>query len=145
MATFQEIEIDLETGKITPIEIVSVVDCGTAINPALAKGQVEGASLQALGASLYEELTFSKKGTPTNASLFGYKIPDRSSYGKVTAELVDSYEPSGPFGAKSVSEIGIDTPTVTLLNAIYNATGIRFNKLPVTPEKMLKAIKEIQE
>jgi CO/xanthine dehydrogenase Mo-binding subunit len=145
MATFQEIEIDLETGKITPIEIVSVVDCGTAINPALAKGQVEGASLQALGASLYEELTFSKKGTPTNASLFGYKIPDRSSYGKVTAELVDSYEPSGPFGAKSVSEIGIDTPTVTLLNAIYNATGIRFNKLPVTPEQMLKAIKEIQE
>jgi CO/xanthine dehydrogenase Mo-binding subunit len=58
---------------------------------------------------------------------------------------VDSYEPSGPFGAKSVSEIGIDTPTVTLLNAIYNATGIRFNKLPVTPEQMLKAIKEIQE
>ncbi len=143
MATFQEIEIDIETGKITPIEIVSVVDCGTAINPALAKGQIEGATLQALGASLYEELTFSSKGVPTNATLFGYKIPDRSSYGKVTAEIVDSYEPSGPFGAKSVSEIGIDTPTVTLLNAIYNATGIRFNKVPVSPEQMLTEIKKV--
>jgi CO/xanthine dehydrogenase Mo-binding subunit len=142
MASFQEIEIDIETGKITPIEIVSIVDCGKTINPALAKGQIEGATLQALGPSLYEELTFNAKGSPTNASLFRYKIPDRSSYGKVTAETVDSYEPTGPFGAKSVSEIGIDTPGVTILNAIYNATGIRFNSIPVTPEMMLKAIKE---
>ena len=142
MATFQEIEIDLKTGKITPIEIISIVDCGTTINPALAKGQIEGATLQALGASLHEELTFNKKGVPTNASLFRYKIPDRVSYGKVIAETVDSYEPSGPFGAKSVSEIGIDTPTVTILNAIYNATGIRLKKVPVYPETLLKAIKE---
>lgn len=142
MASFQEIEIDIETGKITPIEVVSIVDCGNTINPALARGQIEGATLQALGASLYEELTFSAKGVPTNASLFRYKIPDRSSYGKVIAETVDSYEPTGPFGAKSVSEIGIDTPGVTLLNAIYNATGIRFNRIPVTPEMMRKAIKE---
>ena len=141
MATFIEVEIDLKTGKITPIETLSVVDCGTALNPALAEGQVKGATLQALGTALFEELKFSETGKPINASLFRYKILDRSSFGKVTALLAESYEPTGPFGAKSVSEIGINTPTVALLNAVYHATGIRFHRLPLAPQTVFNALK----
>ncbi|HPE68559.1 MAG TPA: molybdopterin-dependent oxidoreductase [Thermotogota bacterium] len=141
MASFMEIEVDLRTGEVHPVETVSVVDCGTPINPKLALGQVEGATLQGLGTAFFEELTFDSRGKPTNASLFRYKIFDRASYGKITARLVESYEPTGPFGAKSVSEIGIDTPTVALLNALFHATGIRFRSLPVRPETILKALK----
>ena len=144
MATFMEIEIDLKTGKVTPIETVSVVDCGTALNPALAKGQVEGATLQALGTALFEELRFSETGKPINASLFRYKILDRCSFGKITALFAESYEPTGPFGAKSVSEIGIDTPTVALLNAVYHATGLRFHRLPLGSETVFNALKAKQ-
>jgi CO/xanthine dehydrogenase Mo-binding subunit len=140
MATFMEIEVDLKTGKITPVEIMSVVDCGTLINPVLAKGQVEGATLQALGTGLFEELQFSATGVPLNNSLFRYKILDRNSYGKITVLFAESYEPTGPFGAKSVSEIGIDTPTVALLNAVYHATGIRFHRIPLKPETVYFAL-----
>lgn len=142
MATFMEIEIDLHTARIQPIETLSVVDCGTPLNPALAKGQVEGATLQALGSALFEELRFSKNGVPTNNTLFRYKIHDRSSYGKISVHLVESYEPTGPFGAKSISEIGIDTPTAVLLNAVYHATGIRLYKLPLKPETLFRAMQE---
>jgi len=142
MATFMEIELDLTTGKVIPIETMSIVDCGTALNPKLAKGQIEGATMQAIGTALHEELKFDSRGRPTNASLFRYKIPDRNSYGKITAKIVDSFEPTGPFGAKSVSEIGIDTPTVTILNALYHATGIRFHSVPVSPEQILNEIEK---
>ncbi len=142
MATFMEIELDLQTGVVTPIETMSVVDCGMALNPRLALGQIEGATLQAIGTALHEELRFDSKGHPINASLFRYKIPDRCSHGKITAKIVDSYEPTGPFGAKSVSEIGIDTPTVTILNALHHATGIRFNSIPLNTEKILEELEK---
>jgi len=145
MASFMEVEVDLKTGIVHPIETVSVVDCGTPINPQLALGQIYGATMQGIGTAFHEEMRFDQKGKPINASLFRYKIPDRTSYGKITAKIVDSYEPSGPFGAKSVSEIGIDTPTIAVLNAIDHATGVRLRRVPVRPEDLLQAIMEKKE
>ncbi len=142
MASFMEVEVDLETGIVRPIETVSVVDCGTPINPQLALGQIFGATMQGIGTAFHEEMRFDQRGRPINASLFRYKIPDRTSYGEITAKIVDSYEPSGPFGAKSVSEIGIDTPTIAVLNAIDHATGVRLRRVPVCPEDLLQAITE---
>ncbi len=142
MAGFVEIDIDKETGEVDIVDYVSVVDCGTTINPLLAEGQVNGAIVQGLGMALYEDVKYTKTGKLISNSLINYKIPTRVDIKKLTTEFVDSYEKSGPFGAKSVGEIGIDTPPAALANAVYNALGIRIKKLPITPEKILLALKE---
>ena len=144
MASFAEVAVDTETGEVELKKFVSVVDAGKALNPELALGQLYGATVQGLGATFNEELKFDTKGRPTNASLFTYKIPTRGDHyiSRLECHLVDSYEPTGPYGAKSIAEIGIDTPAVTVLNAIYNAVGVRLNKVPIDNEKLLKAIEE---
>jgi CO/xanthine dehydrogenase Mo-binding subunit len=142
MAGFVEIEIDTETCVYEIIEYVSVVDCGTTINPMLAKGQVEGGIVQGLGMAAFEEVKYSPKGRLLTDSLLYYKIPTALDVKKLTTEFAESYEQSGPFGAKSVGEIGIDTPPAALSNAIYNALGVRINSLPVTPEKIFKALQK---
>ncbi|BBE30611.1 aldehyde oxidase [Tepiditoga spiralis] len=139
MASFVEIELDTETGKVEVINFVSVVDCGTPINPNLAKVQVEGALVQGIGMTLYEDINFSN-GKMRNNTLMTYRIPDRRDVKKLTVEFAESYEPSGPYGAKSVGEIGIDTPPAAIANAIFNATGVRIRSLPITPEKVFKAM-----
>lgn len=141
MAGFIEILIDRETGEIEVENYVSVVDCGTTINPNLAKGQVEGAIVQGLGMALYENVVLTSKGKNVTSDFLNYKIPTRKEIKKLTTEFVESYEESGPFGAKSVGEVGIDTPPAALANAIENALGVRITSLPMTPEKIVQALK----
>jgi CO/xanthine dehydrogenase Mo-binding subunit len=141
MAGFVEIELDTETGKIDVIEYVAVVDCGTTINPNLARIQVEGGLLQGIGMALCEDVQYSEGGHLLTNSLLHYKVPGREDVGRLTVEFAESYEPSGPFGAKSVAEIGIDTPPAAIANALRNATGIRVYELPLTPPRVLKALK----
>jgi len=141
MAGFIEIEIDKETFEIDILHYVSVVDCGTTINPMLAKGQVDGAIVQGLGMAHFEDVKYAKNGRMISNDLLNYKIPTRLDVKKLTTIFVDSYEESGPFGAKSVGEIGIDTPPAALANAVYNALGVRITSLPITSEKIFKEIR----
>jgi len=129
-----EIELDKRTGEYKVLNFVASVDCGTTINPNLAKIQVEGGIVQGIGMAMYEDVNYSKNGHLLNSSFLKYKIPTRMEVGKLDVSFVESYEPSGPFGAKSVGEIGIDTPPAVISNAIKNATGVRLNRLPIKPE-----------
>jgi putative selenate reductase molybdopterin-binding subunit len=142
MAGFVEVDVDTKTGEVDIIHYVSVVDCGTTINPKLAQGQVEGGIVQGIGMAMFEDVKYNKKGKLFSNSFTHYKIPTNKDIKKLSTEFVTSYETSGPFGAKSVGEIGIDTPPAALANAIYNAVGVRITKLPITPEKILKGIQE---
>lgn len=142
MAGYVEIEVDKETGEVDIKNYVSVVDCGVTINPMLAKGQVEGGIVQGIGMAMYEEVLYTKKGKLITNDLLNYHIPTRLEIENLVTEFAESYEASGPYGAKSVGEIGIDTPPAALANAVYNAVGVRITTLPITPQKILKALKE---
>lgn len=142
MAGFVEVEIDTDTGKVEVLDYTAVVDCGTTINPNLALIQVEGGLVQGIGMALYEEANYSDEGKLLNNNFLKYNIPTRMDVKKMTVEFADSYEPTGPHGAKSVGEIGIDTPPAAIANAIYNAIGVRFTKLPITPEDVLLALRK---
>ncbi len=131
-----EVEVDKRTGRIKVIDYYAAVDCGTPINPNLVRIQVEGGLLQGIGMALYEEVKVTENGRLFNDSFLRYKVPTRMEVGPMHVEIVDSYEPSGPFGAKSVAEIGIDTPPAAIANAIYNATGVRIRTLPITSEHL---------
>ena len=145
MAAYAEVEVDLETGEYEVLNYVTVTDCGTTINPMLARGQVEGGIVQGLGMAAFEEVKYDKKGNLLSNNFLGYHIPTHKEIHKLTSEFADSYEPTGPFGAKSVGEIGIDTPPAVICNAIYNATGVRVHTLPITPQKILKGLKELKK
>ena len=142
MVGIAEIELDKETGHVELIDYVAVVDCGTVINPNLARVQVEGGLVQGIGMTLSEEITHGKDGRLWENSLMQYKIPTRMDMGKLRVEFESSNEPTGPFGAKSIGEIVINTPLGALSHAIYNATGLRFRELPITPEKIAMGILE---
>lgn len=142
LACFADIEIDTDTGKIDVKEVVSVIDCGTAINPKLAEGQVEGAVVNALSSVMSEEYVFDNKGKMLNSTFHDYKMYCIKDIPKMKTILVNSYEPTGPFGAKSVSEIGANAPAPLISNAVFNAIGVRLMEQPFTPERVLKAIKE---
>lgn len=145
MAAFAEVEVDTGTGQVNVVDYVAVVDCGTTINPNLARIQVEGGLAQGIGLALYEEAKRDAKGKLINNSFLTYQIPTREEIQQLRVSFVESYEPTGPFGAKSVGEIGIDTPPAAIANAIYNATGLRLTDLPFTPEKVLMALKAKKE
>lgn len=142
MAAFGEFEFDTETFEYKMIKYVTVTDCGTTINPMLAKGQVEGGIIQGYGMASSEEVIYNDKGKLLTTNFDVYHIPTRAEVGELVTEFADSYEPTGPFGAKSVGEIGIDTPPAVLCNAVYNAFGVRVHHLPITPERIFKAVKE---
>lgn len=144
MAGFVEIELDTGTGKVDVIDYAAVVDCGTTINRNLARIQVEGGLLQGIGMALYEDVCYSDTGHMLTNDMMQYKIPSRLDVRRLTVEFADSYEPSGPFGAKSVGEIGIDTPLAAIANAVYNATGARIRELPLTPPRVLAALKAVE-
>ena len=141
IASFAEVEVDEETGKVDLIEYVTVVDCGTPINPNLVRVQVEGATVQGIGMALFEDVKYDKRGRLLTNNMMFYKIPSRMDFGKITVDIVESYEPTGPFGAKSVAEVPTDTPPAAIANAIYNAVGVRIKELPITPEKVFRALK----
>ena len=128
-----EVEIDKETGQIDVIDYVGVIDCGTPINPNLARVQAEGGIGQGIGMVLYEDVQYTEKGKIRNNSFMQYKIPNRMDIPSVRIEFESSYEKTGPFGAKSIGELVIDTPCPAIANAVYNATGVRVRELPITP------------
>lgn len=140
-ATFAEVEVDTETGKVRVLRLVTAVDCGRAINPQLAEGQVEGAVAQGLGYALTEEMLLDEKGRMLNPSFLDYKILSTKDMPKLTTILVETDEPLGPFGAKSIGEIAINGPAPAIANALYHALGIRFYKLPIRAEDVLFAIR----
>jgi CO/xanthine dehydrogenase Mo-binding subunit len=140
VAGFAEVEVDLETGKTKMIDYVAVVDCGTVINPNLAKIQVEGGIVQGIGLALFEEVHFDKKGKLNSDTFMQYKIPSRCDVGDVRVEFKPSFEHTGPFGAKSIGEVVINTSAPAIADAVANATGVRIRKLPITPEKVLMGI-----
>ena len=135
-----EVEIDKETGQIDVIDYVGVIDCGTPINPNLARVQAEGGIGQGIGMVLYEDVQYTEKGKIRNNSFMQYKIPNRMDIPSVRIEFESSYEKTGPFGAKSIGELVIDTPCPAIANAVYNATGVRVRELPITPEKVAMGI-----
>lgn len=136
IAGFAEVEVDKETGKVELIDFVAVVDCGTVINPNLARIQVEGGIVQGIGMALYEEVRYDERGTLQTNSFMQYKIPSRKDVGTIRVAFEESYEPTGPFGAKSVGEVVVNTPPPAIVNAIYQATGVIIDSLPATPEKI---------
>ena len=135
-----EVEVDKETGQIDVVDYVGVIDCGTPINPNLARVQAEGGIGQGIGMVLYEDVQYTDKGKIRNNSFMQYKIPNRMDIPKVRIEFESSYEKTGPFGAKSIGELVIDTPCPAIANAVYNATGVRVRELPITPEKVAMGI-----
>ena len=137
MVGMVEIELDPETGNVEILDYTSVVDCGTPINPNLARIQTEGGLVQGIGMALYEDVTYDDTGRIIEDSFMQYKLPTRLDMGKLRVEFESSYEPTGPFGAKSIGEIVINTPSPAIAHAIYRATGVWHRTLPITPEKIL--------
>ena len=140
IAGFVETEIDKETGKVEIIDYVAVVDCGTVINKNLAKIQVEGGIVQGIGMALYEDVVYTQRGELASNTFMQYKMPTRKDVGNIIVDFEESYEPTGPFGAKSVGEVVVNTPSPAIENAIYNGLGINLNTLPMTPEKVFMAM-----
>ena len=140
IAGFVETEIDKETGKVDIVDYVAVVDCGTVINKNLAKIQVEGGIVQGIGLALYEDVIYTQKGELASNTFMQYKIPTRKDVGNIIVDFEESYEPTGPFGAKSVGEVVVNTPSPAIENAIYNGLGINISTLPMTPEKVFMAM-----
>lgn len=131
-----EIELDPLTGEVSVVEYAAAVDCGTPVNPNLARVQAEGGILQGIGMALMENITYTEKGHVIENSFMQYKIPSRLDIGHIRVEFESSFEQAGPFGAKSIGEVVINTPLPAIADAVYNATGRRFYELPITPEKI---------
>ena len=145
MVGMVEIELDRYTGEVKILDYVAVVDCGIPINPALARIQAEGGIVQGIGHTLFENVTYNERGCPIESSFMQYKIPTRLDMGHLQVEFEHSYEPTGPFGAKSIGEIVINTPAPAIAHAIYRATGVWHRELPITPEKILMSMLDEKE
>ncbi len=143
MVGIAEVEVDMETGNVELIDYAAAVDCGTPLNPNLARVQTEGGLAQGIGMALYEDVIYNEKGQDLTNSFMQYKIPCRQDVGKIRVELESSYEPTGPFGAKSIGEVVINTPSPAIAHAVYNATKVRIRELPITPEKIVRGMKKL--
>jgi len=144
-AQFAEITVDMETGHVEVERLLMVVDCGRVINPLTAAGQVEGGMAQALGFALCEEMLYDNDGNPINPTLSDYHIPRAAEMPALDVIFVQTDEPSGPFGAKSVAEISIDGVAPAIASAIHNATGVWMRELPYTPERVQRALEKAHE
>ena len=144
MCGLAEVEVDLQTGKIELLEYKAAVDCGTVINPNLARIQAEGGIVQGIGMALFEDINYTDKGRLKENSFMQYKIPARVEIPDLEVEFDSSYEPSGPFGAKSVGEVVMNTPLPAIVQAVYHATGLWFRELPVTPEKVIRGLGKLR-
>ena len=142
MVGMVEIELDKQTGLVTILDYMAVVDCGIPINPALARIQTEGGIVQGIGHTLMENVTYDHRGRPIESSFLQYKLPTRLDMGRLRVEFEHSWEPTGPFGAKSIGEIVINTPAPAIAHAIYRATGVWHRELPITPEKVAMSLPE---
>ncbi len=140
-----EVEVDDETGEVEVLRIVASHDCGTPINPMLVEGQVEGGVSMGVGFALQEEILFDNQGRQLNPNLTNYIMPTSLDMPKVEVDIVDNYDPSGPFGAKGVGEPTLVPTAAAILNAIHNAVGVRLHSLPATAEKVHAALKAKRE
>ena len=140
-AQFLEIVVDTETGKVNTERMLMVVDCGRVLNPVTAAGQVEGGMAQGLGFALTEDMLYSPEGQPLNPDLKGYKVPRAAEMPVMDVIFVETDEPSGPYGVKSVAEIAIDGVAPAMASAIHNAIGVWLRDLPYTKEKIKAALK----
>ena len=135
------VEVDPETGQIKVLHYVAASDCGTVIYPLGAEGQIEGSVAQGLGYALIEGLKM-EDGRPLNPNFSDYRLPSMRDMPLLSHKFAESYEPTGPFGAKGLGELGMDPTAAVINNGIFDAVGVRIKTLPITPEKVLKAIKE---
>ncbi len=142
-ATYAEVEVDTETGQVTVKKLLMAVDCGTAINPRTAEGQIEGGLVQALGYAVSEEMVYDAAGRSLATRFGDYRIFQADEVPEVQAILVPTYEPSGPYGAKAVAEIPMDGVAPAIANAVHHAVGARIRDLPITPEKVWRKINEV--
>jgi len=142
MVGMAEIDVDPETGKVVPIKYTACVDCGTVVNPNLARVQTEGGLMQGLGMALYEGQNYNGTGFNRMRNLMQDKIPTRMDIPEIEVDFRQSYEPTGPFGAKSIGEIVINTPSPAIAHAIFNATGVMHHELPIMPEHVWRGIQE---
>jgi putative selenate reductase molybdopterin-binding subunit len=139
-AQFAEVEVDTGTGRIRVVRFVSAVDCGTAINPLQVEGQIEGAVAMGIGFALTEEMRYDAHGRLLNGNLVDYKLMHADDLPDLTTIVVQSYEPTGPFGAKSVAEVPVNGPAPAIANAVQHALGVRLTELPFTPDRVLRAL-----
>ncbi|MBI4205776.1 MAG: molybdopterin-dependent oxidoreductase [Betaproteobacteria bacterium] len=140
-----EVDVDDETGEVEVLRIVAAHDCGTPINPMLVEGQVEGGISMGVGFALHEEMLFDEAGRQINPNLTNYIVPTSLDMPEIEVDIVESYDPTGPFGAKGVGEPTSVPTAAAILNAIHNAVGVRITSLPATAEKVLAAIKAKRE
>jgi putative selenate reductase molybdopterin-binding subunit len=145
VAGFAEVEVDKLTGMVRVIQMVGVIDCGTIINKNLTRVQAEGGFAQGIGMALFEDVQFTDQGKLMSNSFMQYKIPARTDVGKIRIAFEESYEPTGPFGAKSIGEVVINTPAPAIAAAIYNAAGVQIRDLPITAEKIYQELQKQQE
>ena len=136
-----EVEVDDETGEVEVLRIVAAHDCGTPINPMLVEGQIQGGISMGVGFALQEEILF-KDGKQVNPNLTNYIMPTSLDMPELEVEMVDNYDPTGPFGAKGAGEPTAVPTAAAIMNAIYDAVGVRITSLPATSEKVLSAILE---
>ena len=141
-AQIAEVDVDLETGKVNVVKITEAGDCGVAINPQSVEGQVHGSIQMGMGQALYEEMKIAPDGTFLNPSFHDYKLPTAKDMPEIDASIVEAYDPSAPYGAKESGEGPIQPTIPAIFNAVYDAIGVRFTEMPLTPEKVLNAIKE---
>ncbi len=139
-AQIAEVNIDLETGEVTVDRITGAHDCGFAINMTQVEGQMQGSMMMGMGEALMEQVQYDQKGRIVNANLAEYKIPTSLDMPHLEAIVVESNEPHGPYGAKEVGEGAIMPVIPSILNAIYDATGVRIEELPITPERIIAAL-----
>ena len=145
MVGIAEIELDKETGHYDLVDYVAVVDCGTSLNPNLTRVQTEGGLGQGIGMAMFEDVTRSRQGRVYENSFMQYKLPSRMDIGRLRVEFESSYEATGPFGAKSIGEIVINTPSPAIAGAIANATGgVHIRELPITAEKVFKGMGKLE-
>ena len=142
MVGIAEVKVDTETGKVTPEHFYAVVDCGTIVNRNLATVQAEGGIVQGLGMALYEEIRYSSRGVLETNNFMHYKLPTRLDTGRIHVDFVESYEPSGAYGIKSIGEVVINTSCPAIQGAILNATGAEVTTLPMIPERVYVALQE---
>jgi CO/xanthine dehydrogenase Mo-binding subunit len=136
-----QVHVDPETGQVKILQFVVASDCGTVIYPLGAEGQVEGGLAQGIGYALTEGLQI-EEGKPINPNFSDYRIPSMRDMPPLQHAFAESYEPTGPFGAKGLGELNMDPTAAVISNAIFDAVGVRIKTLPITPEKILRALKE---
>ena len=140
---FAEVEVDTETGQVTVTKLVMAVDAGVPINPLTAAGQVEGGMVQALGYGHCEEMVYDGEGRMVNAALGPYHIYRADEMPELKAILVQTHEPTGPFGAKAIAEIPKDGVAPAIANAVFDATGVRIRRIPFTPQRVYEALQSL--